>query len=112
MYPDDLAYLMHAISNARDYNQISLDDFHHLPPFVFDYLMTARILYTLLAVWTLAASVRYTRKVWRSSGWLWLFNSAVLGLGLVLTVEMGMRAYQTWMHPLEWLVAQFVIFGR
>ena len=111
MYPDDLAYLEHAITTARDYGKIVVDDFHKMPPFIFDYLMTARVLYTLLAVWTLAASVRYIRKVWQSSGWTWLFNSAVLALGLGLTVEIGMRAFQTWFDPIGWMVAQFSHFN-
>ena len=111
IYPDDLAHLVGAIRDARDFGKVAVSDFHKMPPFIFDYLMTARILYTLLAVWTLATSVRYTRKVWRSSGWAWLGNSAVLGLGLVLTVELGMRAFQTWLHPIEWLVSQFVQFN-
>ena len=111
MYPDDLAYLVNAISNARDYGKMVVYDFHKMPPFIFDYLMMARILYTLLAVWTLAASLRYIRKVWRSSGWTWLFNSAVLALGLGLTVEIGMRAFQTWFDPIGWMVAQFIQFN-
>jgi hypothetical protein len=111
MYPDDLAYLVFAIQDARDYGKVAAADFHKMPPFIFDYLMMARLLYTLCAVWVLAATVRYVPRVWRTRGWAWICNSVVLGLGMALSLELGLRAYQAWAHPVEWLSKQFIQFN-
>lgn len=111
MYPDDLAYLEHAITTARDYGKMGLDDLHKMPPFIFDYLMTARLFHTLVAVGFAYLCFRLSKRMWKAHGWTWIAYCGSVGVMSLATFMQATKSWQAWMHPAEWMVAQFIQFN-
>jgi cell division protein FtsW (lipid II flippase) len=111
LYPDDLAYLVFAIQDARDHGKMVAADFHNMPPFVFDYLMTARLFYTMVAVAGVYVCYRLVRKMWRSYRWTWLMYCGAVGLTAFAVFMQIVQAYQAWAHPVEWMTRQFIQFN-
>lgn len=111
MYPDDLAYLTAAITDARDLGRMVATDFYRLPPFVFDYLMTVRMLYTVFAVWVLGLALRSTVRWLRASGYAaWVWAASAL-FGYALFVPFARTAFIAWLYPVEWVTEQFIKFN-
>ena len=110
MYPDDLAYLVFAMQDARDHGRIAGIEFYQLPPFIFDYLMTARLLYTLTALVWIVCSL-YVVRAWLARRHSWVACSVAIVFLLGLEYGAASTAYQSWMHPVEWMTQQFIRFN-
>ena len=111
MYPDDLAYLVFAIQNARDYNKISEVDFYKMPPFIYDYLMIARMFHLGLAILMVGFVFLLVKKIWKVRGVLRLVYCGVLGVLFWAAFTQIVQAYQAWAHPIDWMVKQFIQFN-
>lgn len=111
LYPDDLAYLVFAIQDARDYGKMAAVDFHKMPPFIFDYLMMARLFFTIEVAAGVFVCYRLVRKMWRSHRWEWLMYCGAVGIVALAVFMASVEAYQSWAHPVEWMSRQFIQFN-